>query len=446
MFGFSTGRAACCRRYRIVGMPCERPRRPLRRTPHAAVAAFGTVKPTGKDWRTFEDALSFTAADPEDPSPLVSAVQAAEKAIGGRPQRLFHLAIPPAAFGSAIEMLGATGLAAGARVIIEKPFGTDLASARALNEVAHSVFDESQLFRIDHFLGKESVDNTLAFRFANGLFEPVWNREHIEYVQIDVPETLSVEGRTAFYEGTGAFRDMVVTHLFQVLGFVAMEPPTSLSAKALRDEKQKVFDSLLPLDPRHVVRGQYEGYRAEPGVAPDSQTETFVALRQDRELAMGRGALLSAHRQGPAGERQLVTIGFREPILRMFPVDSRSTAAARRNEIVIEFGDPGSISERFLAKKPGPEMRLGAAKMIFRYEDSFRTTTALEAYERLILDAMVGDQSLFTTATAVERLWEISTPLLEHPPPIEPYAPGSWGPSSVAQVAAPYRWHLPEEC
>jgi glucose-6-phosphate 1-dehydrogenase len=265
-------------------------------------------------------------------------------------------------------------------------------------------------------------------------------------VQIDVPETLSIEGRAAFYEGTGAFRDMVVTHLLQVLGFVAMEPPTSLTAMALRDEKQKVFDSLLPLDPNQVVRGQYEGYRAEPGVAPDSQTETFVALRANIEnwrwadvpFYLRTGKALKA-------SRQVLTIGFREPILRMFPVDVRSTPSVRRNEITIDFDDPGSISTRFLAKEPGPGMRLGEAKMIFRYKDSFPVSQELEAYEHLILDAMEGDQSLFTTAAGVERLWEVSTPLLEHPPPIEPYTPGSWGSSSVHQVNAPYRWHLPEE-
>jgi glucose-6-phosphate 1-dehydrogenase len=194
-----------------------------------------------------------------------------------------------------------------------------------------------------------------------------------------------------------------------------------------------------------VVRGQYEGYRAEPGVAPGSQTETFVAVRAEVDNWRWAGVpfFLRTGKDLKAS-RQLVTIGFREPTLRMFPVDARSGPSARRNEIIIDFSDPGSISERFMAKEPGPEMRLGDAKMTFRYEDSFPAYQGLEGYEHLILDAMRGDQSLFTTAAGVERLWEISTPLLEHPPMIEPYAPGSWGPSSAGQVTAPYGWHLPE--
>jgi glucose-6-phosphate 1-dehydrogenase len=436
-------------KYRIVGTARSRgawSAADFKEHARQAIAEFGTTKPEGEAWKAFEDTLAFATSDPGDPTPLVSAVQDAEKQIGGHPQRLFHLAVPPVAFGSVVEMLGSTGLAQGARVIIEKPFGTDLASARALNDKVHGVFDESRVFRIDHFLGKESVDNILAFRFANGLFEPVWNREHIAYVQIDVPETLSIEGRAAFYEGTGAFRDMVVTHLFQVLGFVAMDPPTTLSAKALRDERQKVFDSMRPVDTRHVVRGQYNGYLSEPGVAPDSRTETFIALRAEVENWRWAGVPFYLRTGKSMGSsRQVVTLGFREPTLRMFPLEGRSQPDDRLNEINIDFGDPGSIGVRFLAKEPGPHMRLGEAKLVFRYQDSFDASNELTGYERLILDAMLGDQSLFTSAGQVERLWEVSAPVLEHPPAAEPYAPGSWGPPSIDTVVAPHRWHLPEE-
>jgi glucose-6-phosphate 1-dehydrogenase len=434
-------------RYRIVGTARSKglSEAGFKENARRAVAEFGTAKPTGAAWRRFENALSFVVSDPDDPSPLVSAVLDAEKAIGTHSRRLFHLAVPPTGFERVIETLGASGLSRGARVIIEKPFGTDLGSALALNESVHRVFTESQVFRIDHFLGKESVDNILALRFANGLFEPIWNREHIEYVQIDVPEKLAIEGRATFYDGTGAFRDMIATHLFQVLGFLAMEPPAGLTARALREEQQKVFDSLLPIDPRHVVRGQYDGYRAEAGVGPDSQTETFVALRAEVANARWAGVPFFL-RTGKAlkASRQVVTIGLREPTQRMFAVDPGSVSAARRNEIVIDFSDPGSISERFLAREPGPEMQLGEAKMVFRYADSFPAYQGLEAYEHLILDAMLGDQSLFTTAAGVERLWEISAPLLEHPPLVEPYAPGSWGPSSASQITGPYGWQLPQ--
>ena len=269
-------------RYRIVGTA----RRPItddefREHARQAAADFGRTKPEGDAWTAFAQTLSFGSSQPGESMPLLTAVQRAEVDIGGSPRRLFHLAIPPVSFESTVTLLGQTGLAEGrTRVIIEKPFGTDLASARALNHTVHQVFDESQIFRIDHFLGKESVENILAFRFANGLFEPVWNRQHISYVQIDVPESLSIEGRASFYDHIGAYSDMIVTHLLQVLGFVAMEPPPSLDAKHLRAEKDKVFDSLRPISPQCVVRGQYEGYRDEPGVAPGSDTETMAAVNR----------------------------------------------------------------------------------------------------------------------------------------------------------------------
>jgi glucose-6-phosphate 1-dehydrogenase len=433
-------------RYQIIGVsPQNMTGEQFRDLARQAVADFGTVKPTGEAWEAFARRLSFASADPARILSLAGAIAAAERQVGGSPGRLFHLAIPPAAFLPTVTMLGAAGLAAGSRVIIEKPFGTDLASSRALNQAVHAVFDESRVFRIDHFLGKESVDNILALRFANGLFEPVWNRNHIAYVQIDVPETLSIAGRGGFYDRTGAYRDMIVTHLFQVLGFVAMEPPTSFAAGHLRDETAKVFDALKPIDVRHAVRGQYAGYRDEPGVAPGSQTETLAAVRAEVDNWRWAGVpffLRSGKRL--AASRELITLGFRQPPLRMFPVRRADTPAGRRNEIVIDLADPGSITARFLAKEPGATLRLGSAEMTFRYADSFRAAYGLEGYERLLLDAMDSDQSLFTSAAAVERLWEISAPLLTNPPPIQPYSPGSWGPQpALGRLTAPYHWHLP---
>jgi glucose-6-phosphate 1-dehydrogenase len=370
----------------------------------------------------------------------VAAVERADGELGGDPDRLIYLSVPPTAMAGIVETLGATGLAEGARVILEKPFGTDLASARALNEVVHGVFAEEQIFRIDHFLGKETIQNVLALRFANGLFEPVWNRDHVDHVQIDVPETLSIEGRAPFYEGTGAFRDMVVTDLFQVLGFVAMEPPVALDAEALRAEKLKVFRAMKPLDPAELVYGQYEGYRAEPGVAPDSGTETFVALRVDIDNWRWADVpfFLRTGKRLAEG-RRVITVAFKEPPLRMFGGDGFGP-----NELVFEVGEPGGIELDFLAKVPGPALGLGPARMRFSYDDSFCAALQLEAYERLIHDAMVGDGTLFTSGRGIERVWEVAAPVLGDPPPVHVYPDGSWGPAEIDELIAPRRWHLPE--
>jgi glucose-6-phosphate 1-dehydrogenase len=433
-------------RYRIIGSA----RHALtddefRRQAKDAVTEFGLAKPTGEAWHEFANSLSFGAAEPTDAKPLLDAVAEAEKAIGGHPRRLFHLAVPPASFGPMVNMLGDTDLARNARLIIEKPFGTDLASACALNETIHATFDESQVFRIDHFLGKESVDNILALRFANGLFEPIWNRDHISHVQIDVPETIGLEGRAGFFEQTGTFRDMIVTHLFQVLGFVAMEPPTSLAAKQLRDETTKVFEAMPPLDVTRVVRGQYRGYRDEPGVDPRSQTETFIAARVEVDNWRWAGVPFYLRSGKSLGQgRGVVALGFKEPTMRMFALDPDTQTDGPSNKLVIDFDDPGWIAARFLAKEPGATMRLGEATMTFKYADSFSNRHGLEGYERLILDAMLGDQSLFTRADGIERLWEVSAPLLDDPPPVEPYTPGSWGPDSIRQLIAPHHWYLPD--
>jgi glucose-6-phosphate 1-dehydrogenase len=411
---------------------------------HAAVDEFGRRPATGETWEEFSRLLSYVDSDAGGAA-ITQAVARAEDDVGAEADRLHYLSVPPAAFAGIIELLGANGLAERARVILEKPFGTDLASARALNQTVHAVFDESQIFRIDHFLGKEAVQNILALRFANGMFETGWNREHVDHVQIDVPETISIGMRADFYEGTGAFRDMVVTHLFQILGVIAMEPPTSLQPKALVDEKAKVFEAMAPLDPERVVHGQYEGYLDEEGVASDSETETFVCLEARVENWRWAGVPFYI-RTGKrlAQGRRAITIAMREPPLQMFPNATQLRKTIGPNKLTFEISEPGSISASFLAKVPGPAMELGSARFEFDYEDSFSVANQLEAYERLIHDAMVGDNTLFTRADGIERLWEISTPLLENAPTVHRYAPGSWGPDAIHDLIAPRGWHLPD--
>ncbi len=379
------------------------------------------------------------------PAALRAAVGHAEGELGGTPRRLYHLSVPPGAATEVIRTLGEAGLADRARVIMEKPFGTDLESARELNASVHEVFDESQIFRIDHFLGKEAAQNILALRFANGLFEPIWNRNHIDHVQIDVPETLDVTDRGAFYDRTGAYRDMVVTHLFQILAFVAMEPPTALAPDAITEEKVKVFRSMRPIDPERVVRGQYEGFRSVPGVAPDSQTETFVALEcqidnwrwSDVPFYLRTGKTM-------AEGARIISIAFREPPQSMFPAGS-GVGDYGPDHLTFDLDESSRLSLSFYGKQPGPIMNLEKVSMQFSLHEVHHEADTLEAYERLIRDAMNGDHTLFTTAVGIERLWEISMPLLENPPEVIPYAPGTWGPGQIRDLIAPYRWRLPFE-
>jgi glucose-6-phosphate 1-dehydrogenase len=376
---------------------------------------------------------------------LATAVADAEDELGGRLRRLHYLSIPPAAAADVVRLIGEADLNANARVVMEKPFGTNLASAQRLNSVVHQVFEEHQIFRIDHFLGKEAAQNILALRFANGLFEPIWNRNHIDHVQIDVPETLDVGSRAGFYEGTGAFRDMVVTHLFQVLAFVAMEPPTALAPLAITEEKSKVFRSMRPLDADEVVRGQYEGYRDEPGVAADSQTETFVALRCEVDNWRWSGVpfyLRTGKRM--AESARIISIAFREPPQSMFPAGS-GVGDFGPDHLTFDLDESSRLSLSFYGKRPGPGMRLEKLSMQFSLVEVQSHGDTLEAYERLLRDAMNGDHTLFTTAEGIERLWEASAPLLDDPPEVLPYAAGSWGPGAIRELIAPNHWRLPFE-
>ncbi len=435
-------------RFRIVGVArtgieLEEFRELARQT----VAASSRRALNATDWRRFAGSLRFAAVG-DGFEALGEAIGAARGELGGDPELLFYLSLPPRAARGTIERIGALRLGAGARVITEKPFGTDLASARELNALLHSVFAEESIYRIDHYLGREAVQNLLALRFANGMFEPVWNRNHIDHVQIDIPETLSIEMRGSFYEETGAFRDMVVTHLFQVLGFVAMEPPVSLDPKPLGREREKVFDSMTALGARDAVLGQYIGYREEDGVAADSEAETFVALRARVDNWRWEGVpfyLRTGKRM--AENRHLLTIAFKQPPRRMFPLDcERIVESFGHDHLTFELGDPGSISASFLAKVPGPRIQLGEAHMRFSYADTFNSTEAsLDPYEKLIHDVMLGDRTLFTSSEAIERLWEVSKPLLEEPPPVHSYERGSWGPAEAGDLIAPRRWHLPSE-
>jgi glucose-6-phosphate 1-dehydrogenase len=409
-----------------------------------ALDEFSTRKVVEADWQAWAKTLDYVPLS-AGPQALQAAVHKAEESIEGETRRLHYLSVPPNAALNAVRMIGEADLVARSRIIMEKPFGTDLASAVSLNARLHEVFSEEQIFRIDHFLGKEPAQNILAFRFANGLFEPIWNRNFIDHVQIDVPETLSLGTRASFYEATGAFRDMVVTHLFQILAFTAMEPPTALEPVPISEEKNKVFRSMLPIQPSDVVRGQYTGYRQEPGVNPESETETFIALKCSIDNWRWAGVPFFLRTGKRLGEGQrIISIAFREPPKSMFPANS-GVGAQGPDHLTFDLADASKMSLSFYGKRPGPGMRLDKLSLQFAMHDTGFIGDVLEAYERLILDAMRGDHTLFNTAEGIERLWEVSTPLLEAPPPVRSYAPGSWGPNAIHQLVAPRAWRLPFE-
>ncbi|HET7837456.1 MAG TPA: glucose-6-phosphate dehydrogenase [Variovorax sp.] len=431
---------------RIIGVSLdELDTEGFRAAARSALDEFGSRKVLPAAWDAFAGILDYVPLS-GGAQALKEAVERAENSLGAPEcRRLHYLSVPPSAALSVVRMLGAAELVERSHIVMEKPFGTDLASAVILNRQLHEVFDEEQIFRIDHFLGKEPAQNILAFRFANGLFEPIWNRNFIDHVQIDVPETLGLGKRAGFYEQTGAYRDMVVTHLFQILGFMAMEPPTALEPAPISEEKNKVFRSMLPIVPADVVRGQYSGYRQEEGVDPDSDTETFVALKChiDNWRWAGVPFFLRTGKRLAEGQR-IISIAFREPPKSMFPPGS-GVGAQGPDHLTFDLADASKMSLSFYGKRPGPGMRLDKLSLQFAMRDTGLVGEVLEAYERLILDAMRGDRTLFTTAEGIERLWQVSTSLLETPPPVRLYEPGSWGPKAIHQLIAPHAWRLPFE-
>ncbi len=407
-----------------------------------SVRSYSRVKPTARALDAFSRRLRFVSLDP---TANLGDLRAALR----RKRRLVYLAVPPSAFGALIAAIGDAGLAAGTSLIIEKPFGHDLKSARALNRAIHTVLPEERIFRIDHYLGKETVQNLLVFRFGNSVFERIWDRDAIARVEITVAESLGVEQRGAFYEQTGAIRDIVQNHLFQVLAITAMEPPISFDAESIRNEKVKVLRALKPINPHEVVRGQYAagsidgkrvaGYRNEPGVASDSTTETYAAMRLCIDSWRWSGVPFFVRTGKRLAERDTrIVLTFRDAPLHLF--ENTRVNYVDSNRLVVHIQPDEGISVTFVAKDPGPELQLQGVNMSFRYASSFKTSPP-EAYERLLHDALDGDHTLFIREDEVERGWAVVQPVLDEPPPIVTYRAGSWGPKEADALVRPLHWH-----
>jgi len=440
----------------------------FRQAMREAVSNFSDYQPPNEGvWQKFADKLYYHTlrlTDIENYRQLSALLDELAVKYGTGGNRLFYLSTPPTAYTDIVRMLGKVGLNKSingwTRIIIEKPFGLDLVSAIALNQEILKVFDESQIFRIDHYLGKETVQNILVFRFANGIFEPLWNRRYIDHVQITAAECMGVENRTEYYEQAGALRDMIQNHMLQLLTLVAMEPPISFDADAIRDEKIKLLCSIRPITHdqvlQHAVRGQYtaghigneavRGYRQEDNIHPASTTETYAAVKF--YIDNWRWAEVPFYiRTGKRLPKRVTEISIhfhRVPHL----LFKHSSGIIESNTLVLRIQPDEGITLNINAKKPGPSVQIQPVKLDFQYGTSFGERSP-EAYERLLLDSLLGDSTLFARGDMVEAAWELLTPILEEwadpGHPLYPYPAGTWGPAAAdALIAADRRvWRQP---
>ncbi|HST81954.1 MAG TPA: glucose-6-phosphate dehydrogenase (NADP(+)) [Kineosporiaceae bacterium] len=407
---------------------------------HDALEEFGP-QPDPEVWEAFRQRLLFAGGGfkSDDPGSLLDVIEQARKEVAaeaGQVQFVHYLATPPAAFEETAKALGQHGLSENSRIVFEKPYGESPQSFRQLDETVLSVFAEEQVFRIDHFLGKEATQNLHVLRFANQMFAGIWCKEFVSAVQIDVPETLDIADRAQFYDATGATKDMLVTHLLQVAAEVAMEPPASMAAADLQEARESVIAAFRPLDPAEVVLGQFDGYRDTEGIAADSTTDTYSAARLwiDTDRWHGVPFLLRTGKR-LAGSAQRVSLVLRavEGPLAGVP--------AQGNVVTFSLAGSGELEESLVVKRPGTGLELAAASQKVSL-DELRDGDPLPPYVALLNDVLLGDRSLFTSSSGLEHAWRVVAPLLDNPPPVQPYQPGSWGPAAADELAAPGMWLL----
>jgi glucose-6-phosphate 1-dehydrogenase len=403
---------------------------------------FGRCRMDRAEWDDFARGLFYVRGDFMGTGAFRSLrmkLEELDRVRGTEGRRFYYCAVPPDTFDDVVGRLEEEGMTAEARLVIEKPFGSDLESARELNAILSRGFDESQIFRIDHYLGKETVQNILVLRFANSLFEPVWNRRFVDYVELTVAEDIGIEGRGRFYERTGAIRDMVQTHLFHVLTFLAMEPPVALDPEDLRNEIVKVLRSMQPIRPEALVLGQHAGYRDEPDVDPTSTVETFAALRVEIENWRWAGVpfYLRTGKRLPRRVAQANVVFHRVP---HHVFEATGAAEIPPNTLALRIQPDEGVALSLTVQRPGFGIELDQAALDFDFGERFGGLELVDAYEHLLLEAMQGDRTLFIRQEGVERAWEVLQPVFDDLPAPIPYEPGTWGPAEADALIAPHRW------